>query len=143
MKSVFYWGVFLMVALSGCGTQQPQFSIGGFTNYYDTFVTETGASTNNLIITFGDLSNTTLIGQCTNGATPTVTIDPVFWSHAPDDDKQELINHELGHCILGRSHRNDLLPNGQPASIMNAYHFSPKIINANKDYYINELVTGN
>ena len=29
-----------------------------------------------------------------------------------------LIFHELGHCVLGRLHQNDYLPNGDPKSLM-------------------------
>jgi len=32
--------------------------------------------------------------------------------------KEYLVFHELGHCILGRSHSNDILENGDCKSIM-------------------------
>jgi hypothetical protein len=31
---------------------------------------------------------------------------------------EALVFHELGHCVLGRQHDYDLLPNGDPKSIM-------------------------
>ncbi len=34
------------------------------------------------------------------------------------EGKEALIFHEIGHCILGRSHNNEPLPNGDPKSIM-------------------------
>ncbi|MDA7502266.1 hypothetical protein N8482_03230, partial [Chitinophagales bacterium] len=37
-----------------------------------------------------------------------------------DFTKEELVFHELGHCILGRGHRNTLLSAGGYASIMKA-----------------------
>jgi hypothetical protein len=36
-----------------------------------------------------------------------------------DQQLEDLIFHELGHCILGRKHVSDILPNGNMKSIMN------------------------
>jgi hypothetical protein len=33
-------------------------------------------------------------------------------------EREALIFHELGHCLLGRGHTTDTLPNGDPKSIM-------------------------
>lgn len=33
-------------------------------------------------------------------------------------ERETVVFHELGHCLLGRSHDNSLLPNGDPKSIM-------------------------
>lgn len=33
-------------------------------------------------------------------------------------EMETLVLHELGHCFLGRSHEDALLPNGDPKSIM-------------------------
>lgn len=137
----------VLVSIGCAQTPNPQFSINGFESYYDTFVGNTNKPTNNLIIKFGDLSSTDTpstdeIGLCVWSYTPTVTIDLNYWTTASEDDRQELIDHELGHCILLRQHRNDSLSNGNPASIMNAYHFSGFYMQQNATYYYNELVNG-
>lgn len=51
--------------------------------------------------------------------------------------KKELMYHELGHALLFREHRNDMLPNGIEASIMHEGLVSDYENNA--DYYLWEL----
>ena len=79
--------------------------------------------------------------------------DGLCWKDQSDFSKEALVFHELGHCLLGRiQHRNDLLPNGSPASLMNAYNespYSPCIYDINgsgncdkrtrRQYYLDEL----
>jgi hypothetical protein len=140
-----------MNSLVNCGKTQEQqhnqiFNITGFETYYSTFVAYTNHGSNDLIIKFGDpktiSGKSNVVGLCQMGSqtTPIVTIDQTFWNNTTEDLKQELIDHELGHCILNRQHRNDLLPNGNPSSIMNAYLFDPNVIKSNNNYYQNELV---
>ena len=35
-----------------------------------------------------------------------IEIDKEYWSHLPEDKRQIAIDHELGHCLLKRVHRN-------------------------------------
>jgi hypothetical protein len=45
----------------------------------------------------------------------------ICWTKAQDLEKETLIFHELGHCLLGRTgHKNDLFGDKSPKSIMNA-----------------------
>lgn len=130
----------IVIILMSCG-QKTQFQINGFENYYSSFVANTNHSSNNLIIQFGDLWAQNYMGLCTiGGQTPIVTIDKTFWYSVSEDDRQEIIDHELGHCILGRVHKDDLLSNGIPSSIMHTTHFDPNIIKLNKVYYYKELI---
>ncbi len=80
-------------------------------------------SKDNLIVRFGDPGESFLCGSCNTIDTRSnrqkiVTINDqnVCWSNTPD--KEALIFHELGHCLLGRRHFNDKFPNGDPKSIM-------------------------
>ena len=142
----------LIIALlvAGCGQNHtPVFQITGFETYYNTFVSQTNKSTNDIIIQFGNVDaimgsspSSDYVGVCQQASNMTgkVTLDQNFWSSASEDERQELLDHELGHCILNRVHRTDFLPNGVPASIMNPYLFNPAIIKANSQYYYNELV---
>lgn len=63
---------------------------------------------------------------------------------------ETLIFHELGHCILGRQHDNNLMPKGDPRSIMIADDlgiYSPCVyslggpcdLSYRRSYYIDEL----
>ncbi len=138
--------IMISLLIAGCGNNRPQsFAITGFEVYYAQFVSDVGVGSNDLVIKFGNPAavtglNTT-VGVCErgNGRTPTVIIDEYFWAGSSEGYRQEIIDHELGHCILNRDHNNAVLPNGWPASIMNAYLFNPQVIDNNKQYYFHEL----
>lgn len=134
-----------LVFIIGCGNEHKEvFAIAGFETYYSTFVQTENVGANDLIIKFGNVYNetTNIIGFCLkgDGITPTVTIDSAIWANLPEVFRQELIDHELGHCILNRVHRTDMLPNGYPASIMYPSLFDAFWIQKNQEYYNNELV---
>jgi hypothetical protein len=72
-----------------------------------------------LIIKFDKLDKPN-IGQCRiwPGRTPVIAVDPDNWAVASDTEKEVLMLHELGHCVLRREHKADLSPNGTPISMM-------------------------
>lgn len=46
-----------------------------------------------------------MIGYCSpkiNGYG--ITVDPLYWKYANEDDRFQLIAHEMTHCILGKDH---------------------------------------
>lgn len=47
-----------------------------------------------------------------------VTIDAAYWARSGDTFKEFVVFHELGHCQLGRLHREDEFVNGTCISIM-------------------------
>ena len=59
-------------------------------------------------------------GQCTySSRNPNhVTVDDQFWSNSNDLFKEFIIFHELGHCFLGRGHREGAFANGVCKSLM-------------------------
>lgn len=59
-------------------------------------------------------------GQCTyaSHAPNHVTIDLSFWNRASDWLREFVVFHELGHCELGRDHREAVFANGTCRSIM-------------------------
>lgn len=81
----------------------------------------------NLIITFGPTTSDDVCGTCLPGSRDpnrqvriVLSGDPDCWSALSPEDREELVFHELGHCVLGRlTHRTDRLPNGDYASLMN------------------------
>ncbi|MGI9542204.1 MAG: two-component regulator propeller domain-containing protein, partial [Cyclobacteriaceae bacterium] len=89
--------------------------------------------------------------NCTNAAglpAPIIKLDTTRnWWRLGDMAREEVIFHELGHCILGQSHRNELLDNGEPESLMRAesplLYLFIELININltykRDYYLDEL----
>ena len=71
-----------------------------------------------------------IVGYCITypGGDKEIQIDPNFWEFSNDAEKEELVFHELGHCILLRTHKTTLNSNGYPVSIM-----SPDLIDGS--YY--------
>lgn len=47
-----------------------------------------------------------------------VVISENCWNVMPESGREALMFHELGHALLGRSHKNERLPNGDLASLM-------------------------
>ena len=46
-----------------------------------------------------------------------------FWDGLGDYGKEQLVFHELGHCVFNLPHNNNRYSNGCPMSIMNEYAF--------------------
>ena len=83
----------------------------------------------NLIMTF-DSSSASICGKCTKQPlegqrTIKIKKDILCWQGVPNQNKEALIFHELGHCFLNRGHRDDLLPNKADASLMNSNSYGP------------------
>ena len=111
----------------------------------------------NLIVNFKDLSELGKIGICTLRKVeavgrsydyiPEVSIDKEFWETATEASRKDLMDHELGHCILKRGHNENIKDEiNTPESIMFPYHV-PDVIGQNRylemyDYYLTELFTG-
>ncbi len=71
----------------------------------------------------------------------TVLVNQKFWAGSDDTQKELVIWHELGHCVLGRDH-NTYTHDGAPVSIM----YPQAVLFNNEQYYylhrqdyINEL----
>lgn len=109
----------------------------------------------NLIIKYDEQIASTICGTCnSNSPSPNIqkiiSINPdACWEN--DVQLETLIFHELGHCILGRNHTSEELPNGDPKSIMitnDISLYSPCVYdigggNCNqlfkREYYLDEL----
>ncbi|NBO09551.1 MAG: hypothetical protein EBV30_09465 [Actinobacteria bacterium] len=79
-----------------------------------------------------------VIGLCeVTGTFRRVSVDPVYWKFATEDERLGLMYHELGHCLLGRDHTEALLPDGRPASLMHPYLSDGW--EKDRERYLNEL----
>lgn len=133
----------------------------GLEVYLDKFMEEAkkrriNITTENLILKFGTTSEQ-ICGRCVkvkNDGQRTVTIIDNLncWQQAPYENREALVFHELAHCLLGRMHRDDFLPKGIEASIMNSKgngFYEPCIYDitgnnncdktGRRSYYIDEL----
>ncbi len=83
-------------------------------------------------------------GQC-NPDEQRIIINPISWENNTDSQNRLTIFHELGHCLLGREHFNDVLPNGEWKSIMRGGQpvgnrsFITNFTGFRAKYYIDEL----
>lgn len=74
-----------------------------------------------MTIRFGALESN-LAGLCefSGGRFNEITIDRAWWRRANSLQKEWVMYHELGHCVLGRGHLNDLTARGTCVSIMHS-----------------------
>lgn len=96
--------------------------------YVDAFVIEAklrGMSihVDNLILEYSDELDDLECGKCnnaslTNKSQKIVRINGSSQCWDFDQELEALVFHELGHCLLGRLHISDTLPNGDPKSMM-------------------------
>ena len=112
--------------------------------------------TDNLIIAFGETQGSDACGQCLleAGKTPRITLSPdaYCWRNASENERECLVFHELGHCLLNRSHRSNRFPNNAYVSLMNPDDVSVYAAcrypignddcdkRARRSYYLDELV---
>lgn len=60
------------------------------------------------------------VGQCQHfsDSPNVVVVDPEYWQKATELEKEYLVFHELGHCLLQRSHLDSKNADGSCLSIM-------------------------
>ena len=96
-------------------------------------------------IKFGDLPDGD-IGRCKYlpdfSFLDSIIIDRKSWDRLKHWEREQLLFHELGHCVLGRPHEDAMiigpLEKEMPASIMHSSKMIPEY-RLFQEYYINEL----
>lgn len=116
-------------------------------------------SITNLIIQYSEVAGG-VCGSCNSNSLSdkvqkvvTIHANGACWTEPLE--LENLIFHELGHCVLGRSHTDARLPNGEPRSMMvdnNVSLYAPCIYQLDeepcnnifkRDYYLDELFDEN
>lgn len=121
-------------------TTELEFYINKFTELSgdDRLIEATG-----IIVHFDELEGRTA-GICTlkGDSEPVIKIDRDYWENATEVAKENLMFHELGHCILRRGHLDDYIDK-KPVSLMNSF-LIPYYYGKDKQYYQEELysITG-
>lgn len=118
----------LLVGLSSsCTKEHSQEIEAELLVYFDAFVEE--ATTHGVEITLEDLDiggyvenieQRGTLGQCksySNGS-KAIVVDISYWERANDLEREYLVFHELGHCILNREHEDSRDEGGICTSIM-------------------------
>ncbi len=134
--------VALTLVLASCGTAKIAEVDPKLQPYVDEFSKYFGMKVDWVPTTFKDLKDN-WVGVCiTGGDSPVVQIDPGYWEEADEGEREALIMHEYGHCVLDRDHDDAMVTISGvkiPKSVMNAYTFSGIIYLKYKDYYMKEL----
>lgn len=102
--------------------------------------------TNSSII-FTTLENP-VVGRCYNYGTNSeyniIHIDINYWNSSLEDSKEQLIFHELGHCVLGLGHDDTYIYDNVygyiPSSLMNSFVISVFIYSQFKEFYYQDLL---
>jgi len=135
-----------MLFLSGCGSNIPN----EVEVYLDSFVREAelrGHNVSNLrdglTIQFTDLPDNKAGSSQSFLFRKTIKLAPLIWKQMNERQREMLVFHELGHCVLGRQHKNDKLLLGECASIMKEGGENACVANVFSEswrsYYIDEL----
>lgn len=99
-----------------------------------------------LVVSFGSTPTMNETGVCewSENETPRITLNERIWRGLDDDDRQEVMFHELGHCILRRIHHTtEILAYGGalriPESVMYPYRIPGYVYVHNQTLYDTEL----
>jgi len=93
-----------------------------------------------------NIAETNVAGTCQYGShIHHVTIDSDFWNRNSSMQREFVVYHELGHCVLYRDHTESSFNNGACTSIMHSGLTNCNVLynTANRDYYLNELFATN
>jgi len=89
------------------------------------------------------ISDGDVVGEChwNSHAPELVIIDIPFWNNASDLDREYVMFHELGHCVLFREHDNSENNQGFCLSVMASGTTGCQSVYTpeNRDYYLDEL----
>ncbi|MEM1219195.1 MAG: hypothetical protein AAGH79_09795 [Bacteroidota bacterium] len=68
-------------------------------------------------VVFEEIDDPDIVGLCRHFG-QRITIDPTWWERSKEEQREWLVFHELGHCVLDRRHRNEETPEGTCLSMM-------------------------
>lgn len=128
----FGWRVLLFLGIAVVASCSKEDEVDYFvdcslTEYFDRFVDE--AAERGVVVDFlADpvngyirvITSQNVIGQCAHKEDEpnTVIIDKLYWDAATDLEREFLVFHELGHCVLDREHLDNSDGQGFCVSMM-------------------------
>lgn len=135
--------VILTLFLCSCG-KAPVTVDQSLLPYFKGYEVDVGISSDGVSGKLGTLDNPA-VGQCQveqAGSIKTITIDTAYWANATDDERREVVYHELSHCTMNLQHINTYDSNNCPTSIMFASVFgSTKCFKMHRQHYYQELTS--
>jgi hypothetical protein len=131
---------------TACRGEIKDLTNGELSPYVDRFFVAAGnkemSFTENLTLDFGDRPGANGVCFRKSFEEHVITIRESYWRNITDAAREQLMFHELGHCLLNRDHRADLLKYGfysLPVSVMYPSMFSDTLYSPNRAYYLREL----
>lgn len=120
--------------------------------YFDRFINEAGNrgidvayATSQVEARVGEITQPNVIGQCSWDQTHqhSIVVDQDYWRGANDLQREFLIFHELGHCVLGRDHVDNSDAQGNCVSMMSSGTGNCRVLytNTNRKKLLDELFT--
>lgn len=113
--------------------------------YYDKFYIELGINPDEIPAEFSDL-HSPAVGLCISypDGKSNILIDRAFWDRSSDSAREQVVFHELGHCLLQLGHNDNSISIDNlviPESIMNSIAFGNQdYYHKNEYYYYKELL---
>lgn len=139
--------VIIFIFLSACGMPRTHESHSDFNKYKERFEQETGVEVSVAIIYDANLSNEfAAVCEIFSDGYKLIRINELYWSYYGEGAREELVYHELGHCVLDRDHSEELtIPPAYsyaiPNSIMYPYAFGNSFYYlVFRDHYVEELM---
>lgn len=139
--------VSIFIFLSACGIPRTHESHSDFNKYKERFEQETGVRVSVPIIYDANLSNEfAAVCEIFSDGYKLIRINELYWSYYGESAREELVYHELGHCVLDRDHSEELtIPPAYsyaiPNSIMYPYAFGNSFYYLIfRDHYVEELM---
>lgn len=125
-----FFGMVLLV-ISACEFEpQVEFVVDSpVEEYYDRFIHEAAIrgldveyATSQVPARIADIEEENVIGTCSwsQNHSHNITLDQNYWRTANDMQREFLVFHELGHCVLGRDHVDNSDANGNCISMMSS-----------------------
>jgi hypothetical protein len=135
--------------LSACGKHPQVVQVEAqYQPYFDAFKARAATEGYNVNITdltissVATISTDNVVAECAgmgqDQVTPAITVSQYYWTQLDVYYREELIFHEMGHCVLNRVHRPDQ-NNNLSLSIMDPYIFGDSEYTANYYQYMHEL----
>lgn len=141
MKQYFIF----LILFCGCGVPRTNVTDKDFVSYVERFEQDTGISVSVPIIYGSVKEEYAAVCELYNDGYRLVRVNNYYWERMGEFGKEELVYHELGHCVLNRDHTNDFTivrPQGYsiPNSIMYPYTFGDSFFYfVYREHYIKEL----
>lgn len=142
-----------MLSLAACGnapgaleSHAARLEISGFETYVASFESDAAEhgraiQVTDLVIRFGAVDAGNESGgrgvcEFQSGVTPVITISAQAWEASSEAEREQLVFHELGHCVLHKRHEGGVSAQGIPNSLMNPYRIQGSVYLQHKAQYL-------